>query len=150
MPSMSARLLLVAFVALIAGCGGGTQPEVRLLAPVGVVDNSEAVRFERTTGCRIELRVYDPDEDIQAIVRRRDTDVIAGRTPPGEKPDVVDELVRASLSGGVVVTVPAELAPALAPTDVEPAGRRRLTWAIRPEGDNDDCARRWLAYATSQ
>jgi hypothetical protein len=150
MPSMSARLLLVALVALTAGCGGSAQREVRLLAPAGVVDDSDAHRFERATGCRIELRVYDPDEDIQAIARRRDTDVIAGRTLPGEKPDVVDELVRASLSGGVVVTVPAELAPALAPTDIEPAGRRRLSWAIRPEGDNDDCARRWLAYATSQ
>lgn len=150
MPSMSARLLLVALVALTAGCGGSAQREVRLLAPAGVVDDADAHRFERATGCRVDLRVYDAGEDIDAIASRRDTDVIAARTPHGEKPDIVEELVRASLSGGVVVTVPSKLAPALEPTDVEPAGRRRLSWAIRPAGENDDCARRWLAYATSQ
>ena len=89
MASMSMRALLVAaLVAAVAGCGGDAQREVRLLAPVGIVADAQAARFERQTGCRVDLRVYDPDEDIKAIAGRRDTDVIAHPTPDGETPDI--------------------------------------------------------------
>jgi len=148
---MSMRALLVAaLVAAVAGCGGEAQREVRLLAPVGIVADAQAAQFERQTGCRVDLRVYDPDEDIQAIAGRRDTDVIALPTPDGETPDISEALVRATLDGGVVVTVPQRLAVALDPLLIRPAGRRDLSWTIREAGDNDDCARRWIAYATSQ
>ena len=59
-------------------------------------------------------------------------------------------MAQLTLKDGVVVTVPARLAAALDPLLIRPAGRRELTWTIRKEGDNDDCARRWIAYATSQ
>lgn len=151
MASMSMRALLVAaLVTAVAGCGGEARREVRLLAPVGIVADAQAARFERQTGCRIDLRVYDPDEDIQAIAGRRDTDVIARPTPDGETPDISEALVRATLDGGVVVTIPYRLAAALDPLLIRPAGRRDLSWTIRDEGDNEDCARRWLAYATFQ
>jgi hypothetical protein len=151
MASMSMRALLVAaLVTVVAGCGGEGQREVRLLAPVGIVADAQAAQFERQTGCRVDLRVYDADEDIQAIAGRRDTDVIARPTPDGETPDLSEALVRVTLDGGVVVTVPHRLAAALDPLLIRPAGRRDLSWTIREEGDNDDCARRWIAYATSQ
>ena len=143
-------LLVAALVTAVAGCGGEARREVRLLAPVGIVADAQAARFERQTGCRIDLRVYDPDEDIQAIAGRRDMDVIARPTPDGETPDISEALVRATLDGGVVVTIPSRLAAALDPLLIRPAGRRDLSWTIRDEGDNEDCARRWLAYATSQ
>jgi hypothetical protein len=147
---MSARPLLATLLLLAAGCGAEEAAEVRLLAPVGVVEDAEAERFESETGCRVDLRVYDADENLDEIAERRDTDVIAGPPPEGEPAHVVEDLVRATLRGGVVVTVPRRLATALDPLETRPAGRRRLAWAIRDEGDNDECARRWLAYATSQ
>jgi hypothetical protein len=151
MASMSMRALLTAaLLTAVAGCGSEERPEVRLLAPVGIVSDADAARFERETSCRVDLRVYDPGEDLEAIAGRRDTDVIAHPTPDGEPPDISEALVRAALDGGVVVTVPRRLAVALDPLWVRPAGRRDLSWTIRDEGDNDDCARRWLAYATSQ
>ena len=152
MPSMSGRALLAAaLVAAVTGCGGDEQQaEVRVLAPAGVVSDAAAARFERDTGCRVDLRVYDTDEDLDAIADRRNTDVIAAPTPQGRTPDLTEELVEATLAGDVVVTVPRRLAPALDPLSTRPAGRRDLSWTIREEGDNDDCARRWLAYATSQ
>ena len=147
---MSARALLAAAIAVLTGCGGEEQREVRLLAPVGIVTDAGAAEFERATGCRVDLRVYDPGEDLEAIAERRDTDVVAAPTPDGETPDISEALVRATLEGGVVVTVPRRLATALEPRILRPAGRRDLSWAIREAGDNEDCARRWLAYATSQ
>jgi hypothetical protein len=146
---MSIRLVLAAaLVAAATSCGGSAQKEVRLLAPVGIVDDTS--RFERDTGCRVDLRVYDEDEDIAPIARRRDADVIAGPTPDGDVPDVVDELARLTLTGGVVVTIPRRLASAFDWDEIRSAGRREISWTIREEGDNDDCARRWLAYAISQ
>jgi hypothetical protein len=151
MASMSMRALLVAaLLTTVAGCGGDDQREVRLLAPAGIVSDADAARFERETGCRVDLRVYDADEDVEAIAARRDTDVVAAPTPDGEAPDIAEQLVRATLRDGVVVTVPRRLAVALDPLLIRPAGRRELSWTIRDEGDNDDCARRWIAYATSQ
>ena len=151
MASMSMRTVLVAaLLTTVAGCGGDDQREVRLLAPAGIVSDTDASRFERETGCRVDLRVYDADEDVEAIAGRRDTDVVAGPTPDGEPPDIAEQLVRATLRDGVVVTVPRRLAVALDPLLIRPAGRRELSWTIREEGDNDDCARRWIAYATSQ
>ena len=141
--------LAAALLAVLAGCGGADEArEVRLLAPVGVVDDTRP--FETATGCRVELRVYDRDEDLDAIARRRDTDAIAAPTPPGGVAHVSQQLARVTLEGDVVVTVPSELASAFRSADVRPAGRRELTWTIRPPGANEDCARRWLAYATSQ
>jgi hypothetical protein len=148
---MSARALLAAALAVaLAGCGGDEEPEVRLLAPAGVVEDADASRFERQSGCHVDLRVYDPDEDLEAIAARRDTDAIAAPTRDGEVPHLAQELVSATLRAGVVVTVPRPLAAALDPLATRPAGRRELTWTIREEGDNEDCAGRWIAYATSQ
>lgn len=151
MASMSIRALLAAaLLSTIAGCGGEERREVRLLAPAGIVSDADAARFERETDCRVDLRVYDPSEDLEPIAERRDTDAIAAPTRNGETPHVSEALAQLTLKDGVVVTVPARLAPALEPLLIRPAGRRELTWSIREEGDNDDCARRWIAYATSQ
>lgn len=147
---MSARALLAAAIAVLTGCGGEEQREVRLLAPAGIVSDADSADFEDETGCRVDLRVYDPGEDLEAIAERRDTDVVAAPTPDGETPDISEALVRATLGGGVVVTVPRRLASALEPRLLRPAGRRDLSWTIREDGDHDDCARRWIAYATSQ
>jgi hypothetical protein len=151
MASMSMRALLAAaLLAAMAGCGSEERREVRLLAPAGIVSDADAARFERETDCRVDLRVYDPNEDLGPIAQRRDTDAIAAPTRNGETAHVTDEMARLMLKDGVVVTVPTRLAAALDPAETQPAGQRRLTWTIREEGDNDDCARRWIAYATSQ
>jgi hypothetical protein len=151
MASMSMRALLAAaLLAAMAGCGSEERREVRLLAPAGIVSDADAARFERETDCRVDLRVYDPNEDLGPIAQRRDTDAIAAPTRNGETAHVTDEMARLMLKDGVVVTVPTRLAAALDPAETQPAGQRRLTWKIREEGDNDDCARRWIAYATSQ
>ena len=151
MASMSIRALLAAaLMTTVASCGGEEQREVRLLAPAGVVSDADASRFERETDCGVDLRVYDPNEDLEPIAERRDTDAIAAPTLNGETADVTDEMARLTLKDGVVVTVPTRLAAALDPVETQPAGQRRLTWTIREDGDNDDCARRWIAYATSQ
>jgi hypothetical protein len=147
---MAIRLLLAAALLLaLAGCGGegSAKDEVRLLAPVGIVD--DVTRFERRTGCRVELRVYDEDEDVAAIARRRDADVIAGPVPPGGTPDDSVELVRITLEDGLEITVPKELGSAFEGT-ARPAGLRSTAWEIRTEGENQDCAERWVDYATSE
>jgi hypothetical protein len=148
--SMAARVHLAAALLLaVTACGGDQEPrrEVRLLAPAGIVGN--AARFEEETGCRVDLRVHDEDEDVDAIARRRDADVVAGPVPPGDKPHVSVELVRITLEGGLELTIPRELASAF-DGHVRPAGRRSIVWTIREDGENDACARRWLDYATSQ
>jgi hypothetical protein len=148
--SMAARSLLVAsLLLLVTGCGGdSTAPrEVRILAPAGLVE--DVAPFERRTGCRVDLRVYDDGEDIDAIARRRDADVVARPVPPGRPAHDSVELVRVKVDEGLEVTIPKALASAF-PGNHRPAGRRRTEWAIREEGENDRCAERWLAYATSQ
>jgi hypothetical protein len=151
MASMSMRALLAAtLLAALAGCGSDERREVRLLAPAGIVSDAASVRFERATDCRVDLRVYDPNEDLGPIAKRRDSDAIAAPTRDGETAHVTDQMARVTLKDGVVVTVPTRLAAALDPVETLPVGQRRLTWTIRDEGDNDDCARRWIAYATSQ
>jgi hypothetical protein len=141
-PSLAASLLLV-----LAGCGGGggTESELRLLAPAGVVGDVEP--FERATGCRVDVRVYDEDEDVEAIARRRDADAVAGTVPPGGTPHVSEDLVRITLAENLEITIPERLAPAF-DRPARPAGRRSLAWSIRPEGENETCAARWLAYVT--
>jgi hypothetical protein len=147
---MSMRTLLAAaLLFVLAGCGGDSAAlEVRLLAPVGIA--KDVAGFERMTGCRVDLRVYDDGEDVDAIARRRDADVVARPTLAGGVAHVVETLVRVTLEGGVVLTIPRELASAFDAGNVRSAGRRQLSWTIREEGDNDDCARRWFAHATSQ
>jgi hypothetical protein len=147
---MSMRTLLAAaLLFVLAGCGGDSAAlEVRLLAPVGIA--KDVAGFERKTGCRVDHRVYDDGEDVDAIARRRDADVVARPTLAGGVAHVVETLVRVTLEGGVVVTIPRELASAFDAGNVRSAGRRQLSWTIREEGDNDDCARRWFAHATSQ
>jgi hypothetical protein len=148
--SMAVRLLLVAVLLLIlSGCGGEpvASREVRLLAPADLVEDVST--FERTTGCRVDLRVYDEGEDLPAIARRRQVDVVAGPTPPGTDPHDSVELVRVTLERGLEITIPKRFARAFA-KPARPAGRRLTRWTIREGGDNPDCARRWIAYATSQ
>src|SRR5215207_1112657 len=137
--SMAFRLHLTAILLLVlAGCGGEqpSRPEVRVLAPAGIVEDVSA--FERQSGCRVDLRVYD------------DADVVAGPAPPGREPDVSVPLVRITLERGLTITIPKRLASAFAGAPIRPAGRRAIVWTIREEGDNDACTRRWLDYATSQ
>jgi hypothetical protein len=142
-------LLAAAFLTVLAGCGGDSETrEVRLLAPVGIAE--DVTVFEQETGCRVDLRVYDEGEDIDAIARRRDADAIAGPTPAAGVPDIVQELARLTLEGGVVLIIPRRLASEFDWVDIRSAGRRQLSWTIREEGDNDDCARRWIAHVTSQ
>ena len=145
---MGNRALLAAALLTLAGCGGSDdRKEVRLLAPAGLV--GDVTSFERETGCRVDLRVYDEGEDLDAIARRRDVDVIAEPAPPGERADDSVALVRVTLASGIEITVPRKLASAFDGT-TRPAGRRRTVWVIREEGDNPGCAERWLDYATSQ
>lgn len=147
---MAARAHLAAALLLaLAGCGGDVDArrEVRLLAPAGIVEDT--TRFERETGCRVDLRIYDDGEDVDAIARRRDADAVAGPVPPGRTPDVSVELVRITLEGGLELTIPKALASAF-DRPIRPAGRRSIVWTIREAGDNEACARRWLDYATSQ
>lgn len=144
---MAARALLaVALLAGVAGCGGEPEPEVRLLAPAWI--DEDVQRFERESGCRVDLRTYDDGEQLEPIAERRDADVVAAPVTGGAAHQT-EEFVRVALSGGVEVTIPRRLASAF-PGRHEPAGRRSIRWTIRPEGDNEDCARRWVAYATSQ
>jgi hypothetical protein len=148
--SMAARRHLAAGLLLVlAGCGGdgAAGEQVRLLAPAGIVE--DVTRFERETDCRVDLRVYDEDEDVEAIARRRDVDVVAGPVPPRGVPHITEDLVRITIAKGLAVTVPKRLAPAF-DAPASPAGRRSLVWSIREEGENEVCARRWVAYATSQ
>lgn len=148
--SMAIRSVLAATLLLALGaCGSDSQPtrEVRLLAPAGLVEDMEP--FERRTGCRVDLRVYDDDETIDAIARRRNADVVAGPVPSGQVAHDVVELVRIELDDGLEVTVPKSLAAAFDGT-ARPAGERRTRWVIREDGENEDCAERWLDYATSQ
>jgi hypothetical protein len=147
---MARRLVLAAaLLHVLVGCGAGEEArrEVRLLAPAGVVD--DVALFERTTGCRVDLRVYDENEDVDAIARRRDGDVVAGPPAPGTTPHVSQELVEVTVAHGLEVTIPKRLAPAF-DGNTRPAGRRSIVWRIRPEGENAACARRWLAYAISR
>jgi hypothetical protein len=150
MASMSIRVVLAAsLLSILVGCGGDSEArEVRLLAPVGIA--KDVTGFEHETGCRVDLRVYDEGEDVAAIAGRRDADAIAGPTAPGAVPDVVEDLVRVTLEGGVVLTIPRDLASAFKAAEVRSAGRRQISWTIRKQGDNDECARRWLAHAVSQ
>jgi hypothetical protein len=147
---MATRAFLAATLLLLAaGCGGDTNPqrEVRLLAPAGLVD--DVAPFERRTGCRVDLRVYDENEDMAAIARRRDVDVVARPVPRGHPAHDSVELVRVTLDDGLEVTIPKTLAAAF-PGVHRPAGRRRTAWVIREDGENERCAERWLDYATSQ
>jgi len=147
---MAVRSLLAAvLLALLPACGGDDDAtrEVKLLAPAGLV--GDVARFERETGCRVDLRVYDEDEDIATIARRRDVDVVARPVRAGERPDDSVELVRIMLEPGLEITIPKRLAAAYdRPT--RPAGRRLTRWTIRDAGENPECARRWIAYATAQ
>jgi hypothetical protein len=148
--SMAIRIVLAATLALaLAGCGSDTTTtrDVRLLAPPGLADDHTA--FERQTGCRVDLRVYDAGEDLAAIARRRDADVVAGPVPPGQSAHDSVELVRIELDDGLEVTIPKALASAFNGT-AHPAGRRKTRWVIREAGENEECAELWLAYATSQ
>jgi hypothetical protein len=148
--SMAVRPLLAAVLLLaLAACGGDEppQPEVRLLAPADLAEDVSS--FERATGCRVDLRVYDEGEDLDAIARRRDVDVVAGPAPPGTQPHDSVELVRVTLERGLEIMVPKRFARAFA-KPARPAGRRLTRWTIRENGDNPGCARRWVAYATSQ
>jgi hypothetical protein len=144
--SVLAPVLLFA----LAGCGGGSEDgrEVRLLAPAGLVN--DVASFERLTGCRVDLRVYDEGEDLAAIGRRRNVDVVAGPVARGAEAHDSVELVRIELASGLEVTIPKSLASAFEGATTRPAGRRRTAWVITEDGENEDCAERWLDYATSQ
>jgi hypothetical protein len=145
---MAIRFLLMAAAAFaLTACGGDGAREVRLLAPAGIADDVEA--FERRTGCQVDLRIYDEGEDIEAIAERRNADVVAAPVPPGETAHDSVELVRIQLERGLEVTIPKELASAFR-RPARPAGLLRTRWTIREEGANEDCAERWLDYATSQ
>lgn len=151
--SMVVRAILgAAFVVAAAGCGGGGEApprEVRLLTPPGLVELDHLQRFERTSGCRVDVRVYDPDEDVAAIARRRDVDAVARLVTTGDSRQASIELARITLEPGLVITVPRRFAHAYGRPS-RPAGVRSVHWSIREEGENGRCARRWLAYVTSQ
>jgi hypothetical protein len=168
---MSIRIGLAAtLVAFATACGGDTGTrQVRLLAPPGYVEDGSTLPgsdwvtpFERRTGCEVDARIYDENEDVVAIARRRDIDAVAGSEEilaelrrerellPGSTPHDIVALARVRLASGIELTIPQELAQALRPVLIRPAGHRTIAWAIREEGDNRDCARRWIAYAISR
>jgi hypothetical protein len=150
--SMVVRAILgAAFVLAAAGCGGGqaAHRELRLLAPPGLVELDHLQRFERTSGCRVDVRVYDPDEDVAAIARRRDVDAVARLVSGADGEHASIELARITVAPGLVITVPKRFARAYGRPS-RPAGIRSVRWSIRGEGENPGCARRWLAYVTSQ
>jgi hypothetical protein len=146
---MAARLLAAVALLTVAGCGSSTkQPHVGLLAPAWIDDN--VARFEQQTGCRVDLRTYDQGEDLAAIAKRRETDVIAGPVPRGRDADQVEEFVHLTLDGGVEVTIPKKLATAFAGPR-RPAGTRAIIWLPTRRGNGDRrCIGSWMRYATSQ
>jgi hypothetical protein len=110
----------------------------------------------------VDARIYDENEDVVAIARRRDVDAVAGSEeilarlgragellPGATRQDSV-AFARVTLASGVELTIPRHLARALRPESIRPAGRRTIAWAIRKDGDNRDCARRWIAHAVSR
>src|SRR5687768_13888084 len=112
LPSMAVRGLLAAvLLSAVAACGSGEpKRELRLLAPAGLVGDTS--RFERRTGCEVDLRVYDEGEDLDAIARRRDVDVVARPTRPGETPHDSVDLVRITIARDLEIVVPKALAAA--------------------------------------
>jgi putative spermidine/putrescine transport system substrate-binding protein len=83
---MSVRALLAAAVLALAGCSGEETEdrELLLVAPAGYVEDGSTTPsadwvtpFERQSGCSVTVRVYDDDEDVVAIARRRDADAAA-------------------------------------------------------------------------
>jgi hypothetical protein len=148
---MVVRTLLAAGLLLAAAACGrddARSRELRLLAPAGLVELDHVRRFERASGCRIDLRVYDENENVAAIARRRDVDVVA---VPAARQDAHTsiELVRIRLEPGLVIIVPSRFARAF-DRPAQPAGRRSVRWTIRDDGESPGCARRWLSYVTSQ
>lgn len=99
---MSVRALLAATLLLtLAACGGeeAEDSELMLLAPAGYVEDGSTTPaadwvtpFERETGCSVEVRVYDDDEDVVAIARRRKADAAATTLEHFERLRAADEL----------------------------------------------------------
>lgn len=144
---MAARLLAAAALLTVAGCGSSTeQPHVGVLAPAWIDD--DIPRFEQQTGCRVDLRTYDEGEDLAAIARRRETDVIAAPVPRGQDGDQVEQFVHVTVDGGVELTIPKRLAPAFDGPQ-RPAGRRGIVWLTRDGNGDRRCIGRWVRYATS-
>lgn len=144
-------LFTAALVTVLAGCGGGgdgdDRGELRLLAPAGLV--GDPTPFERRTNCRVDLRVYDEDEDISLIAKRRDVDVVARPARPGETPHDTTDLVRIAIERNLEIVVPERVAAAY-DGRARPAGRRSTRWELRRDGPNPECAGRWLADVTSR
>lgn len=148
--SMAVRLVLAAaLLFVLAGCGGdeAQPPQLRLLAPADLLESVPA--FERETGCRVDVRAYGAGEDLQTIATRRDVDVIAEPAPEGQTPHDDVELVRITVERGLELVIPKRYAAGF-DGPARPAGRRATRWRIREQGENPECARRWVAYATSQ
>jgi putative spermidine/putrescine transport system substrate-binding protein len=99
---MSVRTVLAAaLLAALAGCGGEeTQDrELLLLAPPGYVEDGSTTPaadwvtpFERETGCSVTVRVYDDDEDVVAIAKRRRADAAAATLEHFDRLRVADDL----------------------------------------------------------
>jgi hypothetical protein len=141
------RLVAAAVLMTLTGCGGSTdRPSVSLVAPVWIDEDIAA--FERETGCRVELRVYDEGEDVSAIAKRRDADIVATPAPRGGDADQSEEFVRITLEGGVEVTIPKRYASAFdGPSRA--AGRKGIVWRTTRRGNGDDrCISRWLRSVT--
>lgn len=145
---MAARLLAAAALLTVAGCGSSTaQPHVGVLAPAWIDD--DIPRFEHQTSCRVDLRTYDEGEDLAAIAKRRETDVIAAPVRRGQDGDQVEQFVHVTVDGGVELTIPKRLASAFDGPQ-RPAGRRGIVWLTRDGNGDRRCIGRWVRYATSQ
>jgi putative spermidine/putrescine transport system substrate-binding protein len=102
MASMSARALLAAAIlTALAGCGGeeSQDRELLLLAPAGYVEDGSTTPtadwvtpFERQTGCSVTVRVYDDDEDVMAIAKRRRADAAAATLEHFDRLRAADDL----------------------------------------------------------
>jgi hypothetical protein len=144
---MAIRLGAAVALLAVAGCGSTTsEPRVALLAPVWT--DADIPRFERQTGCRVDLRVYDAGEDLRAIAKRRETDVVATPVPPGQAGDQVEAFVHVTVDGVVELTIPKRLAAAF-DGPRRPAGTRGIVWLPTRRGSGDRrCISRWLLYVT--
>ncbi|HVD24712.1 MAG TPA: hypothetical protein VNB86_01840 [Gaiellaceae bacterium] len=144
---MAARLLAAAALLAAVGCGSSeNQPHVAILAPAWI--DADIPRFEQQTGCRVDLRVYDDGEDLPAIAKRRETDVVAAPVPRGQDAEQVERFVEVTLDRGVKITIPERLASAFHGPR-RPAGSRGILWLSTHRGSGDRrCIGRWILYVT--
>ena len=162
--SMAIRALVAAALLILAGCGGATEAtrEVHLLAPAGYVEDGStdsawtpsrrssagpaaASTSASTTRTKIIAAIARDATQMRRRHRRRRC-----RSARTRGPTSAERNSRGSRSTKRHRDhVPKRLASAFDGV-ARPADSRTIAWVIRKDGDNPDCAERWIDYATSQ